>query len=176
MLRWFRLVLLNRIYKNTKRADFESVKSKHPGALRNISVLLDHRLGIDEKHFVQMGKALGLSNNNIKVLTYYPSFNLAETSKSKSYFTSRDISSFGVLNERLNDFCNFKSDVLINFFVQNDINLKYISAKSNKKLSIGFNSVDHSLSDLIIEVDAQNIDVFTNECIKYIKIFFTTKK
>lgn len=176
MLRWFKWILLNRIYKNAKKVGFESEKTKNPKVLRNISVLLDHRLGIDKKHFIQMGKVFNLSNNNIKILTYYPTFKLAETSKSKNYYTPNDISNLGVLNERLSDFCNFKSDVLINFFVQNDINLKYISAKSNKKLSVGFNTVDHSLNDLIIEVDEKNIDVFTNECIKYIKIFFTTKK
>ena len=60
--------------------------------------------------------------------------------------------------------------------IKDDINLKYLSAKSIKNISIGFNSVDHALNDLIIEVDAQNIDIFITECIKYLEIFFTNKK
>ena len=59
---------------------------------------------------------------------------------------------------------------------KDDINLKYLSAKSNKKLSVGFKSIDHRLNDLIIEVDAQNIEIFISECIKYLEIFFTNKK
>ena len=81
-----------------------------------------------------------------------------------------------MLNGVLLDFCNENSDVLINFFSRDDINLKYLSAKSNKNLSVGFKSVDHELNDLIIEVDAQNIDIFITECIKYLEIFFTNKK
>ena len=65
---------------------------------------------------------------------------------------------------------------MINFYEQDDINLKYVSAKTNRKISIGFNSVDHSLNDLIIEVDAQNIEVFLNECIKYLNVLFIPKK
>ena len=65
---------------------------------------------------------------------------------------------------------------LINFYDQDDINMKYVSAKTKKKISIGFKSVDNALNDLIIDVDAQNIDIFVNECIKYLKIFFKNKK
>ena len=41
----------------------------------------------------------------------------------------------GVLNGELPDFCSRSSDVLINFYDQDDINLKYLSAKINKKLT-----------------------------------------
>jgi hypothetical protein len=36
--------------------------------------------------------------------------------------------------------------------------------------------VDHTLNDLIIDVDPKEIDVFISECLKYLKIFFNVKK
>jgi len=91
-------------------------------------------------------------------------------------FTPENISNFGVLNGVLSEFSSRRSDVLINFYDKDDIFLKYLSAKTNKRFSIGFNTVDNELNDLIIEVDSQDIDVFVNECVKYLKIFFTNNK
>jgi hypothetical protein len=82
----------------------------------------------------------------------------------------------GVLNGVVSDFCSQGYDVLINFYDQDDVDLKYISAKTHKKLSVGFKSVDHALNDLIFDVDAQNIEVFVSECIKYLEIFFNSRK
>ena len=109
-------------------------------------------------------------------MTFFQSPKQISEANYASSCTPKNISGWGVLNGVLVDFCNENSDVLINFYDKDDINLKYLSAKSNRKLSVGFRSVDHALNDLIIEVDAQNIDVFISECIKYLEIFFTNKK
>ena len=114
--------------------------------------------------------------SEVRILTFFQSQKqINEANFNKSY-TSKNISAFGVLNGTLVNFCKQKTDVLINFYDQDDVNLKYLSIKSNKKLSVGFKSIDHRLNDLIIEVDAQNIEVFISECIKYLEIFFTNKK
>ena len=109
-------------------------------------------------------------------MTFFQSPKQINESNYNSSCTSRNVSSLGVLNGVVPDFCNGGYDVLINFFDQDDLYLKYISEKTDKKLSIGFKSVDHTLNDLIIEVDAKNIDVFVSECIKYLEIFFNYKK
>jgi len=176
MLRWFKSMLLNRVYKNTIKSSTQSRKQSAPKVLRNISVILDSRLGIDKIHFKKLADVFNLPNKNVKVLTFYQSSNEIHDLSINSSYTQQDISNWGLLNGLLNDFCSINSDVLINFYEQDDINLKYVSAKTNRKISIGFNSVDHSLNDLIIEVDAQNIEVFLNECIKYLNVFFISKK
>ena len=72
----------------------------------------------------------------------------------------------------MNNFCAKKTDILINYYDRNDINLKYISAKCVKNLSIGFANVDHELNDLIIDIDPKNIDLFKDECVKYLKTIY----
>ena len=176
MLKWFRRVLLNRVYKNTINGFSKPDKSRSSKKLKNISVILDHRLGIAPSYFKEIGEHLNIPKNNISVLTFFKHRKDINEENSMSSYCREDISNLGVLNDTLSDFCSRKSDVLINFYTKDDINLKYISAKKDKNLSVGFKSVDLALNDLILEVDAQNIEVFISECIKYLKIFFTTKK
>ena len=123
-----------------------------------------------------MADVFNLPTKNVKVLTYYQSTREIPELNINSSYTQQDISNLGRLNGLLSDFCNKNSDVLINFYDQDDINLKYVSANINSKFSVGFNSVDHTLNDLIIDVNAKDIDVFQNECIKYLNIFFISKK
>ena len=176
MINWLRRALLSRIYRKMINQNSVVYKKESSKKLNIISVILDHRLGIDKEHFKKIGSHFNIPRKNVRVLTFFQSQKQTNEENNGSSFTSKNISSLGVLNGVLVEFCKVKTDVLINFYDQDDINLKYLSAKSNKKLSIGFKSVDHALNDLILEVDAKNIDVFVSECIKYLEIFFTYKK
>ena len=40
-------------------------------------------------------------------------------------------------------------------------------------MSIGFTKVDLELNDLIIDVNAESIDLFTKECVKYLKTIYS---
>jgi len=176
MINWLRLALLSRIYRKIIKQNSLVDLKRSSKKLNKISVILDHRLGIDKEHFKRIGKHFNIPRKNLRVLTFFQSPNQINEANHENSCSAKNISSFGLLNGVLLDFCNENSDVLINFYNKDDINLKYLSAKSNKNLSVGFKSVDHALNDLIIEVDAQNIDTFISECIKYLEIFFKNKK
>tara|TARA_B100001057_G_scaffold494291_1_gene590520 strand:- start:125 stop:655 length:531 start_codon:yes stop_codon:yes gene_type:complete len=176
MINWLRRVFLSSIYRKTIKQNSAVHKKESSKKLNIISVILDHRLGINKEHFKKIGSHFNIPRKNVRVLTFFQSQKQINELNNGSSFTSKNISNLGVLNGVLVEFCKEKTDVLINFYDRDDINLKYLSAKSNKKLSIGFKSVDHALNDLILEVDAKNIDVFVSECIKYLEIFFNNKK
>ena len=176
MVNWLRSAFLNRTYRRTIQQNSLAEQRKNSKKLTNISVILDHRLGIDKEYFKRIGSHFDIPIKNVRVLTFFQTANQINKANYDSSFTSKNISGWGGLNGVLVDFCNEYYDVLINYYEKDDICLKYLSAKSNKKFSVGFKSVDHSLNDLIIEVDAQNVDVFISECIKYLEIFFTKNK
>ena len=176
MISWLRRALLSRVYRKIIKQNSLKDFKKSSKKINKISVILDHRLGIDKEHFKRIGNHFNIPRKNLRILTFFQSPNQINEDNHDNSCSAKNISSFGLLNGVLHDFCNENSDVLINFYKKDDINLKYLSAKSNKNLSIGFKSVDHALNDLIIEVDAQNIDIFISECIKYLEIFFTNKK
>ncbi len=176
MLNWIRRSFLNRIYKRTIKDHSFPKQSRRSKGLKIISVILDDRLGIDKEHFIKIAKYFNIPRRNVRVLTFFQSQKKINESNFATSFTPENISNFGVLNGVLSEFSSRRSDVLINFYDKDDIFLKYLSAKTNKRFSIGFNTVDNELNDLIIEVDSQDIDVFVNECVKYLKIFFTNNK
>ncbi len=171
MIFWFRNLLLNRVYLNLVKRPLAKKKINYGAKIKSISVILDHQLGIEKEYFKKMAELFNLSDKNIRVLTYYrsPKKTVEDTITSYSF---RDITNLGNINSVLKDFCTKKSDILINYYDRNDINLKYISAKCIKNLSIGFAGVDHELNDLIIDIDAKNIGLFTDECFKYLKTIF----
>ena len=61
-------MLLNRVYKNTIKSSTQSKKQSAPKVLRNISVILDSRLGIDKIHFKRLADVFNLPSKNVKVL------------------------------------------------------------------------------------------------------------
>ena len=172
MVFWFRNLLLKRVYLNSVKKPPAKKRMKYGAKIKSISVILDNQLGIEKECFKKMAELFDLSDKNIRVLTYYRSPNKTGKETFNSSYSYKDITNFGKINSVLNDFCTKKSDILINYYDRNDINLKYISAKCIKNLSIGFAGVDHELNDLIIDVDAKNIGLFTDECFKYLKTIF----
>ena len=176
MLSWLRRAILYRVYRKTIKENFVTDKKEGSKKLKSIAVILDHRLGIEKEYFKEIGSHFKIPRANIRVLTFFQSPKQINESNYNSSCISRNVSSLGVLNGVVSDFCSQGCDVLINFYEQDDLYLKYINAKTHKKLSVGFKSVDHVINDLIIEVDAQNIEVFVSECIKYLEIFFNSRK
>ena len=55
-------MLLNRVYKNTIKSSTQSRKQSAPKVLRNISVILDSRLGIDKIHFKKLNRLVHQSS------------------------------------------------------------------------------------------------------------------
>ena len=120
-----------------------------------------------------MAESLNLSKKNVRVLTYYQSQNQISEKAVNNSFTFKDITNFGIISKKLTNFCSKKSDILINYYDKNDINLKYISSKCLNNISIGFTKVDHEINDLIIDVDAKSIELFKEECFKYLKTIYS---
>jgi hypothetical protein len=158
---------------NSVKKPLTKKRSKYGAEIKSISVILDHQLGIDKEYFKNMAELFDLSHKNIRVLTYYKSPKMISEETFSTSYTFKDITNLGKINGILNEFCAKKSDILINYYDKNDINLKYISAKCVKNLSIGFAKVDHKLNDLIIDMDAKNIELFSDECVKYLKTIYS---
>ena len=71
MNNWLRRALLSRVYrkiiKQNSLADFK----RSPKKLKKISVILDHRLGIDKEHFKKIGNHFNIPRKNLRVLTFF---------------------------------------------------------------------------------------------------------
>jgi hypothetical protein len=172
MLSWLKLKFLRHIYKNELGRLIPSNNKADLNKIKNISIILDGRLDIKEAYFYRLAKYFKVKKNNLKILTFFQVSDKLESSILKKGYTHKDISAFGSFSEVLESFCDSKCDVLINYFDKNDIYLKIVSLRCHKQISVGFNSVEHELNDLIVDIPIKEKNVFEDEVKKYLKIIY----
>lgn len=76
----------------------------------------------------------------------------------------------GIKNVELQSFLDKKFDVLISYYLSEDLELKLMTAKSKAQFKIGILQSDLRLNDLIIKTNLKEFDVFENEVFKYLTI------
>ena len=75
MVNWLRRTLLSRVYRKTIKQNSVVHKKESSKKLNIISVILDHRLGIDKEHFKKIGTHFNIPRKNVRVLTFFQSPN-----------------------------------------------------------------------------------------------------
>ncbi len=84
--------------------------------------------------------------------------------------SERDFYFFGKLkNEEIKKVVKSEFDLLLNYTNDNRY-LNYVTAFSKAKFKVGLKNSEQKLFDLIIDVDKENVDLFHNELMKYLKI------
>ena len=68
MINWLRRALLSRVYRKTIKQNSVVHKKESSKKLNIISVILDHRLGIDQEHFKKIGSHFNIPRQNEKLI------------------------------------------------------------------------------------------------------------
>ena len=136
--------------------------------IRKVGFIIDSELDIDYLDIVILAENIGLKEKDIKVVSY------SKTSFNDPFYKMRvsndSISFFGNINSAdANEFISYNYDLLINYFGNNKI-LSLISAKSNAKFRVGFDSSNQKLNDIIFKDIYNNFEKFSNQLVKYLKI------
>ena len=172
MLKLLKVKFLKYIYKNELDKLILSKNNITFNKIKNISIILDGRLDIKEAYFYRLAESFRVQKKNVKILTFFQVSEKLESSILTKSYTQKDIGTFGSFSEVLESFCDSKCDVLINYFDKNDIYLKIVSLRCDKQISVGFNSVEHELNDLIVDAPIKKKNIFEDEVKKYLKIIF----
>ena len=69
------------------------------------------------------------------------------------------------------DFINEPFDALISYYHGDELELNMATALSKANFKIGITNKDERLYDFIINIQPNQINVFKNELIKYLKVF-----
>ena len=86
-------------------------------------------------------------------------------------FESKDFGWKGkIKNNDLQNFINYKFDVLISFYTVNEIELNQVTAMSQANFKVGISNDDERLYDLIIDIMPSDFKNFKTEFKKYITI------
>ena len=87
------------------------------------------------------------------------------------FCTDKDLGWNGTIeNGFVSEFVDREYDVLINYYTDDKLVLKILTARTNARIKVGFPSVDAKLNDLIFDTPIKNFDVFKTELKKYLKV------
>ncbi|MCG9792599.1 hypothetical protein LXH21_08985 [Flavobacterium algicola] len=131
---------------------------------------------VDENYFSEKGKLIdeiisfGISQENIQILVYK---NRIKSIDKGNYTICTPASvnwNAEVTDKSVKEFIETEFDLLINYYDVEKALLLLINSKSKAKFKAGFATVDKKLNDLIINVNADNYQVFVQELFRYIKL------
>ncbi|HLV15161.1 MAG TPA: hypothetical protein VKY41_08275 [Xanthomarina sp.] len=154
---------LNSLLKN-REANFNTDK------IENIGVILNADETNDFEALKTIAQTLGVLPNKVKIIAFTAS------SKAQAYswdacFNMKDFTWNGkVNNTELQTFIDTKFDLLISYYVEDVLQLKYLTAASNANLKVGIFQHDKRINDLIIKTEFNKLELFKAELKKYLNV------
>lgn len=120
--------------------------------------------------FRKLFKNLGILENKVKFIAFITDEKLKPSSWD-AYFNPKNFGWSGKIdNVELNEFINTEFDALISYYKEDNLELNLVSTLSKANFKIGISNNDERLHDFIINVNPNQIDVFEEELIKYLKV------
>jgi len=116
-------------------------------------------------------KGIGINENRVKFITFI------DDEKSRpngwdAYFYPENFGWKGKIEGAdLVDFVNEPFDALISYYQSDDLELNMVTTMSKANFKIGISNKDERLYDFIINMQPNQINIFKNELIKYLKVF-----
>ena len=140
------------------------------GKIKTVGVLFDDDQYLKKDDFVDFFKDLNLLPSDQKFLIFSKT-DSTNYNKWDDVFESKDFGWKGkIKNNDLQNFINYKFDVLISFYTVNEIELNQVTAMSQANFKVGISNDDERLYDLIIDIAPSNFKNFKTEFKKYITI------
>ena len=140
------------------------------GKMKTVGVLLDDDQYLKKDDFVNFFKDLNLLPSDQKFLIFSKT-DSTNYNKWDDVFESKDFGWKGkIKNNDLQNFINYKFDVLISFYTVNEIELNQVTAMSQANFKVGISNDDERLYDLIIDIMPSDFKNFKTEFKKYITI------
>ena len=148
---------------NSKRSKISEKK------IRSVGVILSLEEFKNYDKIKEIFTDFGINENRIKFITYLSDKDF-QLNHWDDYFSPEDFGWSGnITNIALNEFIDFKYDVLISYYRLDNTDLNLVTAKSKANFKIGISNFDQRLNDFIIDIGTEHINVFRNELEKYLK-------
>lgn len=137
--------------------------------IRSVGIILSLEEFKDYDKIKKIFTDFGINENRIKFITYLSDKDF-QLNHWDDYFSPEDFGWSGdITNIALNEFIDFKYDVLISYYRLDNTDLNLVTAKSKANFKIGISNFDQRLNDFIIDIGTEHVNVFRNELEKYLK-------
>jgi hypothetical protein len=159
----------NQKYVNTILNNRKPVVDTRP--IGTVGVIFNFDEFKDHEQFRLIFKSIGIHENRIKFISYIDE----EKSRPNGWDAFFSPENFGwkdkIEGVDLVDFVNQPFDALISYYKNDNLQLNMVTAMSKANFKIGISNKDERLYDLIINIEPNQINIFKNELIKYLKVF-----
>jgi hypothetical protein len=138
--------------------------------IESVGVILNHDEFNEHEDIRLFLKGIGIMENKIKFITFITEKKLAPNTWD-SYFSPKDFGWNGkIKNIELQEFIDIKFDALISYYKEDNLELNVATALSKANFKIGISKNDERLNDFIIDVKPDEIIIFKQELLKYLKV------
>lgn len=157
-----------------KYLEDELGNSKNPSdrkkGITSIGCIVDMDNFSNAEVFYELLKDFSLAPNAIQIIGYKRDHD-KNTPFSIQFFTDKELGWNGTIeNGHVSEFVGREYDLLINYFNEDRLLLKLLSARANARLKVGFSGVDAKVNDLIFNSPMSDFQTFKNELKKYLKV------
>jgi len=139
--------------------------------IKSVGVIFNNDEFKNYEQIRSLFKSIGINENRVKFIT------LIDDEKSRpnswdAYFYPENFGWKGKIEGAdLVDFVNEPFDALISYYHNDNLELSMATTLSKANFKIGITNKDERLYDFIINIDPNQISIFKNELIKYLKVF-----
>ncbi len=160
--------------KSNKKYIEERLKNRivnsSEGKIQTLGVVFSQDEKDDFDRFKVLASDLEIKSNGINIIAFTEDVN-KERGLWDAIYNPNDFGWKNIIkHQELKQFIDAHFDLLISYYTKENTELKLITAASNAKLKVGILQTDERFNDLIIKTDIKDINTFTSELIKYLKI------
>ncbi|MBS9767254.1 MAG: hypothetical protein KGV44_06915 [Flavobacteriaceae bacterium] len=158
---------MHSFFARKKRKITANKVTKNQRKIQSVLVIIDN---IDFKEFVfkELTDFFKENKATIQIEVFKKKSSKAER---LDYITSSDFGWFGGVSDKINEFILTKKyDLLINYSKVDEVYLKTLLLHCDYDFSISYAHLDNELYDMQISCDVNDIQLFTSEVKKYLKI------
>jgi len=163
-----------KVKSSLKYLEDELEKSKIPEnrkkGIRAIACIVDMDNFPNAEVFNELLKEFSLPPNAIQIIGYKRGQD-KNTPFSIQFFTDKDLGWNGSIeNSHVEEFISREYDLLINYYTEDKLLLKLLTAKVHARLRVGFTGIDANINDLMFATELKDFTTFKSELKKYLKV------
>lgn len=163
--------LKNFLLKRKLKNSLSNVKNNFSNEMiRTVGIIIDESYFNEKENLLKELIKNDVSQNDIKILIYKDKIKKNEVINFPS-FCMKDISwSGGIGKKEVGQFQDQNFDMLISYYDVEKAPLLLVTQQSKANFKVGFATIDKRLNHFMINTNAENFQVFSNELFKYLKI------
>ena len=166
-LNYFKDLATKKIVKKSLSNVYQSTSDK---VIKTVGIIFDETYFYEKEALVKELIYNGINQHDIKILVFKNKIKKNETFD-YPVFSNKDISWLSTIDKKeINDFITTPFDLLINYYDTEKPILLLVSHLSKASFKVGFSFIDKRINHFMIDINAENYKVFTEELFKYLKI------